>query len=48
MHVSYFEAAMAFLGVASIAIGSFPEQIAEYVLREPQAASAERLLRQSR
>jgi hypothetical protein len=43
MHVSYFEAAMAFLGLASIAIGSCAEQLTEYVLREPRTASAERL-----
>jgi hypothetical protein len=43
MHVSYFEAAMAFLGLASIALGAFAERLAEHVLREPQATSAERL-----
>ncbi len=47
MHVSYFEAVMAMFGLASIAIGSFPERLTEYVLREPQGASAERLRRQS-
>ena len=46
MHFSYFEAVMAFFGLASIAIGSFAERLAEHVLREPQATSVERLGRQ--
>ena len=46
MHFSYFEAVMAFFGLASIAIGSFAERLTEHVLREPQAASAGRLRRQ--
>jgi hypothetical protein len=46
MHVSYFEAVMAFLGLASIAVGAFAESLKEHVLREPQATSGERLRRQ--
>jgi hypothetical protein len=46
MHFSYFEAVMAFFGLASIAIGSFAGRLTEHVLREPQATSVERLGRQ--
>ena len=46
MHVSYFEAVMGFVGLASIAIGSFADRVSEHVLRGPQATSAERLRRQ--
>ena len=46
MKFTYFETVMAFFGLASIAIGSFAERLAEHVLREPQATSAERLRRQ--
>ncbi|WP_213737503.1 hypothetical protein [Bradyrhizobium sp. dw_411] len=42
MHSTYFEAAMAFLGLASIVIGSLADRLAEYVLREPQATSTGR------
>jgi hypothetical protein len=42
MHSTYFEAAMAFLGLASIVIGSFADRLTEYVLQEPQATSASR------
>jgi hypothetical protein len=33
---------MAFLGLASIVIGSFADRLTEHVLREPQATSAQR------
>ena len=46
MHFSYFEAVMAFFGLASIAIGSFAGRLTEHVLREPQATSVEQLGRQ--
>ena len=42
MHFSYFEAVMAFFGLASITVGSFAERLTEHVLREPQATSVER------
>jgi len=46
MHFSYFEAVMAFFGLASIAFGSFAERLTRHVLREPRATSGERLRRQ--
>jgi hypothetical protein len=47
MHSTYLEAVMAFFGLASIVIGSFADRLAEYMLREPQATSAGRPLRQN-
>jgi hypothetical protein len=44
---NYFEAVMAFFGLASIVIGSFADRLMEHVLREPQAVSTERPRRQS-
>jgi hypothetical protein len=43
MHSTYFETVMAFLGLASIVIGSFADRLTEHVLREPRATSAQRL-----
>ncbi|QDW37785.1 hypothetical protein FFI89_011840 [Bradyrhizobium sp. KBS0727] len=34
MDITYFEAVMAFFGIASIAIGSLADYLAGYVLRE--------------
>jgi hypothetical protein len=42
MHSTYFETVMAFLGLASIVIGSFADRLTEHVLREPRATSAQR------
>jgi hypothetical protein len=42
MHSTYFEAAMAFLGLVSIVIGSFADRLTEHVLRESRATSAQR------
>jgi hypothetical protein len=42
MHATYFETAMAFLGLGSIVIGSFADRLAEHVLGQPRATSAQR------
>jgi hypothetical protein len=42
MHSTYFETVMAFLGLASIVIGSFADRLTEHVLREPRATSVSR------
>ena len=42
---TYLDTAMAFFGLASIVIGSFADRLAEHVLREQRATSAERLRR---
>lgn len=34
MHSTYLDAAMAFLGLASIVIGSFADRLMEHTLRE--------------
>jgi hypothetical protein len=47
MDFTYFEAAMAILGLASIVIGSFADRLRGLMLREPQAIRAERPHRQS-
>jgi hypothetical protein len=44
---NYFEAVMAFFGLASIVIGSFADRLAGHMLREPMATSTERARRQS-
>jgi hypothetical protein len=44
---TYFEAVMAFFGLASIVIGSFADRITGHMLREPQATSARHPRRQS-
>lgn len=38
MHSTYFETGMAFLGLASIVIGSFADRLTEHVLRGPTSA----------
>ena len=38
MHPTYFEAAMAFLGFASIVLGAFADRLTEYVLGEATSA----------
>jgi hypothetical protein len=47
MHSTYLEAVMAFLGLASIVIGSFADRLAEYMLREQKTTSAGRTRRQN-
>jgi hypothetical protein len=47
MDFTYFEAAMAFFGLAPIVIGSLADRLRGYILREPQATSTERRRRQS-
>jgi hypothetical protein len=47
MDFTYFEAVMAFFGLASIVIGSFADRLTAHMLREPQATSTERPRRQS-
>ena len=42
MDFTYFEAVMAFFGLASIVIGSFANRFRVHTLREPQATSTER------
>jgi hypothetical protein len=48
MDFTYFEAVMAFFGLASIVIGSFADRLTSHMLRESQATSTERPRRQSR
>ena len=48
MDFTYFEAVMAFFGLASIVIGSFADRLTGRMLREPQAKSTERQIRQLR
>jgi hypothetical protein len=48
MDFTYFEAVMAFFGLASIVIGSFAERLTGHMARERQAAPTERPRRQSR
>jgi hypothetical protein len=48
MDITYLEAVMAFLGLASIVIGSFADRLSEQVLRKPQATSTERSRSRSR
>jgi hypothetical protein len=47
MDFTYFEAVMAFFGLASIVIGSFTDRLTGRMLREPQATSTERPRRHS-
>jgi hypothetical protein len=39
MHSTYFETVMAFLGLASIVIGSFADRLKEHVLRDDPATA---------
>ncbi len=48
MDFTYFEAVMAFFGLASIVIGSFADRFTGESLRARQAASTERQIRQLR
>ena len=48
MHSTYFETVMAFLGLASIVIGSFADRLTGHMARERQATATERPRRQSR
>ncbi len=48
MDFTYFEAVMAFFGLASIVIGSFADRLTGESLRARQAASTEREIRQLR
>jgi hypothetical protein len=46
MEFTYFEAVMAFFGLASVVIGSFADRLINEMLRGRQAASARQQTRQ--